>query len=101
MLCTYSKDIGNNFDQKLVTHRTLAKPVSVVVYTGELLRSDSYSMLGVNVVKKVTETEDMAEVRVHAAFTVKNEEEFLREAQKMIDATQVLTNFFCFQTCFL
>merc|ERR1712117_533356 len=35
-----------------------------------------------------TETEDMVEVRVHAAFTVKNEEEFLREAQKMIDATQ-------------
>merc|ERR1711936_939619 len=30
----------------------------------------------------------MAEVRVHAAFTVKDEEEFLKEAQKMIDATQ-------------
>merc|ERR1712221_12821 len=28
------------------------------------------------------------QVRGHAAFTVKNEEEFLREAQKMIDATQ-------------
>eukprot|EP00091_Calanus_sinicus_P007743 TRINITY_DN18979_c1_g1_i1.p1 TRINITY_DN18979_c1_g1~~TRINITY_DN18979_c1_g1_i1.p1 ORF type:complete len:106 (-),score=44.73 TRINITY_DN18979_c1_g1_i1:24-302(-) len=30
----------------------------------------------------------MAEVRVHAAFTVKDEGKFLKEAQKMIDATQ-------------
>ena len=37
----------------------------------------------------VNTTEDMAEVRVHAAFTVKDEGEFLKEAQKMIDATQV------------
>merc|ERR1711970_123027 len=35
-----------------------------------------------------TTTPDMAHVRVHAAFTVKDEEEFLKEAQKMIDATQ-------------
>ena len=31
----------------------------------------------------------MAEVRVHAAFTVKDEELFLLEAKKMIAATQV------------
>ena len=31
----------------------------------------------------------MAEVRVHAMFTVKNEEEFLKAAQVMVDATQV------------
>jgi len=30
----------------------------------------------------------MAEVRVHAMFTVKNEEEFLKAAQVMVDATQ-------------
>ena len=32
----------------------------------------------------------MAEVRVHAAFTVKDEELFLSEAKKMIEATQVI-----------
>ena len=37
----------------------------------------------------VNTTEDMTEVRVHAAFTVQDEGEFLKEAQKMIDATQV------------
>ena len=37
----------------------------------------------------VIEIGNMAEVRVHAAFTVKDEGEFLKEAQKMIDATQV------------
>lgn len=31
----------------------------------------------------------MAEVRVHAMFTVKNEEEFLKAAQVMVDATKV------------
>merc|ERR1712150_158468 len=31
---------------------------------------------------------EMAEVRVHAAFTVKDEELFLSEAKKMIAATQ-------------
>lgn len=31
----------------------------------------------------------MAEVRVHAAFTVKDEELFFSEAKKMISATQV------------
>ena len=31
----------------------------------------------------------MAEVRVHAAFTVKDEELFFSEAKKMIAATQV------------
>merc|ERR1712133_346380 len=31
---------------------------------------------------------EMTEVRVRAAFTVKDEGEFLKEAQKMIDATQ-------------
>ena len=31
----------------------------------------------------------MAEVRVHAAFTVKDEGLFLSEAKKMIEATQV------------
>merc|ERR1712183_1031971 len=36
----------------------------------------------------VTPSVAMTEVRVHAAFTVKDEEEFLKEAQKMIDATQ-------------
>merc|ERR1712123_511577 len=36
----------------------------------------------------VTNSGDMAEVRVHAAFTVKDEGEFIKEAQKMIDATQ-------------
>merc|ERR1712080_696583 len=30
----------------------------------------------------------MTEVRVHAAFTVEDEESFLREARKMVDATQ-------------
>ena len=40
----------------------------------------------------VIEIGNMAEVRVHAAFTVKDEGEFLKEAQKMIDATQVGAN---------
>jgi len=30
----------------------------------------------------------MTEVRVYAAFTVEDEESFLREARKMVDATQ-------------
>ena len=32
----------------------------------------------------------MAEVRVHAAFTVKDEGSFLAAAEAMIDATQVI-----------
>ena len=33
----------------------------------------------------------MSEVRVHADFTVKDEESFLRDTRPMIEATQVAT----------
>ena len=35
----------------------------------------------------------MAEVRVHAAFKVKDESTFLREAAKIVEATQVFSLF--------
>ena len=35
----------------------------------------------------------MSEVRVHADFTVKDEESFLRDTKPMIEATQVLHTF--------
>ena len=37
----------------------------------------------------ITQTKNMSEVRVHAAFSVDNEETFLRDVQPMISATQV------------
>ena len=48
-----------------------------------------YSSTTANVPLNLFSRNSMTEVRVHAAFSVKNEEEFLTEAKKMIDATQV------------